>query len=112
MSDASELLLLLFEHIRDSGPPSAAAAVDACFGLRVSEAVQCPACGQVTQELRYLQYQFIVAATALRGSLRAAAFAGPDPGLGARLRRLEDEQLKSCDIDAGAIGGVGCGGCA
>ena len=102
MSDASELLLLLYERIQDHGTPSAAAAVDACFGLRVAEAVQCNACGQVTQKLQYLQYLFVTTATALRGSLRG----GPDPGLGARLRRLEDEQLKSCDIDAGEGMGV------
>lgn len=55
MSDAGELLLVLFEHVKAAAPPAAAAAVEAAFGLQVAEAVRCTKCGMVTQEGRYTQ---------------------------------------------------------
>lgn len=55
MSDAGELLLVLYEHIKSAAPPAAAAAVDAAFGLRVAEAVRCSKCGMATHKGRYTQ---------------------------------------------------------
>jgi uncharacterized UBP type Zn finger protein len=55
MSDAGELLLVLFEHMKGVAPAVAGAAVDAVFGLRVAEAVECQSCGRETQQCRYTQ---------------------------------------------------------
>ncbi|KAI7841106.1 hypothetical protein COHA_005331 [Chlorella ohadii] len=101
MSDAGELLLVLYEHIQAAAPAeAAAAAVDRAFGLHIAEAVRCQKCGRVTQEGRYTQYFHNVPAVALRGSLRS----GADPGFGARLRALEDKHQKTCDTDVGGCG--------
>lgn len=103
MSDAGELLLVLYEHIRAAAPAEAAAgAVDSAFGLHIAEAVRCQKCGRVTQEGRYTQYFHNVPAAALRGSLGA----GADPGFGARLRAVEDSHIKTCDTDAGGCGAL------
>ena len=55
MNDAGEVLLTLFEHVMGVAP-AAAAAVDATFGLSVSEHVQCSACCKVTQQSSYTQF--------------------------------------------------------
>jgi hypothetical protein len=55
MSDAGELLLVLYEHIKATASPAAAAAVDAAFGLSVSESVWCDKCGKETQQSQYTQ---------------------------------------------------------
>lgn len=55
MSDAGELLLMLYEHVWAVGPPAVAAALDATFGLRVAESVRCAACGEITQAGQYTQ---------------------------------------------------------
>jgi uncharacterized UBP type Zn finger protein len=55
MSDAGELLLVLFEHMKGVAPAVAGAAVDAVFGLRVAEAVACHMCGRETQQSSYTQ---------------------------------------------------------
>jgi uncharacterized UBP type Zn finger protein len=55
MSDAGELLLVLFEHMKSVAPAVAGTAVDAVFGLRVAEAVECQNCGRETQQSSYTQ---------------------------------------------------------
>lgn len=55
MSDAGELVLVLYEHIEAAAPGPPAAQLDAAFGLRVHEAVRCPKCPKTTQERRYTQ---------------------------------------------------------
>jgi hypothetical protein len=55
MSDAGELLLVLFEHMKGVAPVVAGTAVDAVFGLRVAEAVECQNCGRQTQQSSYTQ---------------------------------------------------------
>ena len=55
MSDASEVLLTIYERIRGVSE-EAAAAVDAFFGLQVAEEVHCGACGKVTHQTSYTQY--------------------------------------------------------
>lgn len=55
MSDAGELLLVLYEHIRQAAPGPPAAQLDAAFGLHVREAVRCPKCLKTTQEQSYTQ---------------------------------------------------------
>ncbi|KAL4437094.1 hypothetical protein ABPG75_004233 [Micractinium tetrahymenae] len=101
MSDAGELLLVLYEHLKAAAPGRPAAELDAAFGLHVHEAVRCTKCPRTTQEQRYTQYFCNVSAAALRASLR-----GADPGFGARLRAIEDEHQKSCDTDVGGCGAL------
>jgi uncharacterized UBP type Zn finger protein len=55
MSDAGELLLVLFEHMKGVAPAVAGTAVDAVFGLRVAEVVECQNCGRQTQQSNYTQ---------------------------------------------------------
>ncbi|KAL4424466.1 hypothetical protein ABPG77_006404 [Micractinium sp. CCAP 211/92] len=101
MSDAGELLLVLYEHIKEAAPGPPAAQLDAAFGLHVREAVRCPKCPKTTQKQSYTQYFCNVSAAALRTSLRVS-----DPGFGARLRAIEDEHQKSCDTDVGGCGAL------
>jgi hypothetical protein len=54
MSDAGELLLVLYEHLK-AAAAEAGASVDAVFGLRVAEAVLCGQCGMETQGGQYVQ---------------------------------------------------------
>ena len=55
MNDAGEVLLTIYERVMGVSP-AAAAAVDATFGLSVSEHVQCSSCRKVTQQSSYTQY--------------------------------------------------------
>ena len=55
MNDAGEVLLSIYERVMGVSS-AAAAAVDATFGLSVSEQVQCSSCRKVTQQSSYTQY--------------------------------------------------------
>ena len=55
MNDAGEVLLTIYERVMGVSR-AAAAAVDAIFGLSVSEHVQCSSCRKVTQQSSYTQY--------------------------------------------------------
>ena len=54
MNDAGEVLLTIFVRVMNVSP-AAAAALDATFGLSVSEHVQCSACCKVTQQSSHMQ---------------------------------------------------------
>ncbi len=55
MSDASELLMVLYEHLKAAGKGTAGDSVDDAFGLRVAEGVTCSSCGKETHANRYTQ---------------------------------------------------------
>lgn len=69
MSDAGELLLVLYEHMREAAPGAAGASVDVAFGLRVGEGVRCGACGKETQSAHYTQVCPSVSLVRLPGPL-------------------------------------------
>ena len=92
----------MYQRVREvesmRGIPSG---VDQCFGLQLTEGVQCASCGKVTRRTAFTQYFVTAAAAALRA---AAARAGPGAGLGALLRLAEDAAPRSCDPDVGGCG--------
>eukprot|EP00887_Chlorella_sp_A99_P005123 scaffold25.g5123.t1 len=102
MSDAGEVLLTIYEHIGGVSQ-EAADQVDACFGLRVREAVHCGQCGRTTQQNEYTQFFFNTQATSLRvmGPLLGE---GGSLSLGSLLRQIESQHQKSCNTDVGGCG--------
>jgi hypothetical protein len=97
MSDAGEVLLAIYERIRSVGP-AAGAALDAVFGLSVTESVTCARCGLTTHATSFTEYLHNAQAAALR------LVAEPGSSLGAVLREIEAQAPKTCDTDAGGCG--------
>eukprot|EP00887_Chlorella_sp_A99_P005120 scaffold25.g5120.t1 len=104
MSDAGEVLLTLYERIHGMSQ-EAADQVDACFGLRVREAVNCGQCGRTTQQNEYTQFFFNTQATSLRVMGRLLGEGG-SLSLGGLLRQIESQHQKSCDTDVGGCGAL------
>lgn len=75
MNDAGEVLLSIYERVMGVADP-AGHAVNALFGLCVSEHVQCGACGKATHQNTYTQYfhNTQVGGTGWRKILSAACF--------------------------------------
>ena len=107
MNDAGEVLLTLYERIREvSAAQGLPSQPDLIFGLPVAEALHCSACGVTSHQTSYTQYFFNVAATALRqqaarsAELRRRGQLVPRT-MGGILRAIEDSTQKSCDTDVG-----------
>jgi hypothetical protein len=98
MSDAAEVLLTLYERMREASASAGGAVVDSVFGLHVEEKVACGQCGLTTQASSFVQHLFTTQATALRLLAREGA------PLGALLRDIEAQAPKTCDTDAGGCG--------
>lgn len=104
MHDANELLDTIYDCINQAEAimrpsSSSLSVVDAVFGLRVREAVHCPACRKVTHEVRsHVEHMLVVSATALR-AVRLSE--GGNATLGQLLRVVQDQDQKKCDTEKG-----------
>ncbi|KAL4853977.1 Inactive ubiquitin carboxyl-terminal hydrolase 53 [Chlorella vulgaris] len=80
--------------------------VQRCFGLQITEAVQCNTCEKVTRQAHYTQYFVNVPAAALCAAAAQVRKAQQPPvaGLGQLLRLVEDQTPTTCDVGSGGCG--------
>ncbi|KAL4433793.1 hypothetical protein ABPG75_000234 [Micractinium tetrahymenae] len=110
LGDTGEVLAGVYGRIRQvesmRGIPSG---VDQCFGLGLTEGVQCAACGKLTRQTHYTQHFVRVHAASLRTAAvqLADTAAGQAPPLGQLLRLVEERAVRTCDAGAGGCGAQG-----
>jgi len=79
-----------------------------CLHVMVSVLLHCRStplclavCVQVTRQVLFTQYFVNVPATALRGAAAQLRRQGQTPPLGQLLRFVEEQTVRTCDVDAG-----------
>ena len=81
MADANEVLLALYDCIREATAAASAVGqpcddLDTVFGLPVAEHVRCGSCGLVTHATRYTQYLYNTQVRYTGGTFQATLVLG------------------------------------
>lgn len=106
MSDATEVLVAMYDSLKKMLQPSLQSLADVVFGLSVTETVKCKSCNhgkeRVWELVCYTQHFHTVSAASLRQQAAAErARWGRRSSLGRLLLGIESHSKKSCDVDKG-----------
>ena len=103
MSDATEVLVAMYDSLKLMRQPGLQGLPDSVFGLTVTESVKCKPCDKVLVLQHYVQHFHTVSAASLRQQAAAdRARSGRRSSLGQLLLGIEKHTRKSCDVDKGA----------